>query len=253
MAKAILGTDYGTVVFTPGGAGVGTVVISNVQGFSPSDVWAILNETRGVIIYNPASSATNGTWSSVTSTGGTLTLSFSTTGHNAADVLLPIHNTGGSQSANANGWTAENVKIKSDEGNGSDNDAVKTSDVLPVEGYNMLFNRTSGAWDRGSGSQYQGADQNLVGDGGGYLQSMAYFLGILARAAPFLSAAGNVPFELKANSAGNITQNLTQVGTQSVTTGPGPSSPNGNQRVALSTDSFYILPPIQVSQFILCS
>ena len=253
MAKAILGADYGTVVFTPGSGGAGTVVFSNVQGFSPSDVLAVLNETRGVIIYNPASTTANGTWSAISSTGGTLTLALNTTGYSGGDVLLPIHNTGGSQSSNSNGWTAENVKIKSDEGNAVDDDAPKTSDVLPTEAYGMLLNDATQKWDRARGDKINGQGHNLMGDGGGYMQSIAYYLAIIARAAPFLSATGNVPFELKVNSAGNLAGNVMQLNGQTITTGPGPSSPNGNQRVALSQDSFYPLPPSQVSQYISCT
>lgn len=89
--KQILGLDIGTVTFTPGGAGVGTIVIAGMAGFSPSRLLYVTNVTRKTLIYAAEKSGAAGAWSSVTSVGGTLTLDFNTTGHNSADVLRAIY------------------------------------------------------------------------------------------------------------------------------------------------------------------
>jgi lysophospholipase L1-like esterase len=86
-----LGFDQGVVTFTPGGAGAGTVVISDVMRFNPSRLLAITNVTRKTLIYAAEATGKAGAWSSVNLYGGTLTLELSTTGHNAGDLLRCIY------------------------------------------------------------------------------------------------------------------------------------------------------------------
>lgn len=66
--------------FTPGAAGVGTLNLSGISGFSIKRLVAVVNITRGVVIYSPVNPATN-----VAST--TLTLGVDTSTHNSGDTL----------------------------------------------------------------------------------------------------------------------------------------------------------------------
>lgn len=76
--------------FTPGGAGAGTLNFSGYSGFSLRNLLAVINETRGVIIYCPADGAAKG-YSSFNSGTSTITLSADTTGHSAGDVLSCVY------------------------------------------------------------------------------------------------------------------------------------------------------------------
>lgn len=88
--KQILGLDVGTVTFTPS-PGANTLVFAGITGFNPSRLLAVSNVTRKTLIYAAEASGKGGAWSAVTTTGGTLTLDFDTTGYNAADVLRAIY------------------------------------------------------------------------------------------------------------------------------------------------------------------
>lgn len=78
MAQNFISPSY---TFTPGAAGVGTLNLSGITGFSIKRLIAVVNVTRGVVIYSPVNPATN-----VAST--TLTLGVDTSTHNAADNLI---------------------------------------------------------------------------------------------------------------------------------------------------------------------
>lgn len=73
--------------FTPGASGVGTVNLSGISGFDVKYLAAIINQTRGVIIYSTADTTKRFT----NVTGTTITLFADTTGQNAADVLQVIY------------------------------------------------------------------------------------------------------------------------------------------------------------------
>ena len=91
MSRKLLGLDVGTVTFTPGIAGAGTLVFAGITGFNPARLMAVTNITRDAILYIPEIAAKGGAWSALSSTGGTLTLTVATTGQNAADVLRCIY------------------------------------------------------------------------------------------------------------------------------------------------------------------
>jgi hypothetical protein len=94
--KQILGIDTGSVTFTPGAAGAGTVVIAGMTGFAPSRLLAITNVTRKALLYvAEGGSGLAGAWSSVTAAGGTLTLDISTSGYSAGDVLRCLYEPNG--------------------------------------------------------------------------------------------------------------------------------------------------------------
>ena len=73
--------------FTPGAAGVGTVNLSGIAGFDAKYLIAIINQTRGVVIYSTGSQTNK--YSSIS--GSTLTLGVDTTGHSAGDVLQVVY------------------------------------------------------------------------------------------------------------------------------------------------------------------
>jgi hypothetical protein len=76
-----------TYTFTPGASGVGTLDLSGVASFDPKRLVAVINQTRGVVIYATGSAATRYT----AIAGSTLTLNVDTSTHNAADVLQVIY------------------------------------------------------------------------------------------------------------------------------------------------------------------
>jgi len=73
--------------FTPGASGVGTVNLSGISGFNVKYLVAIINQTRGVVIYSTGDTATRYTNLS----GTTLTLNVDTSTHNSGDVLQVIY------------------------------------------------------------------------------------------------------------------------------------------------------------------
>lgn len=89
--KMNLGIDSGFVTFAPGGAGVGTLTFSGLQGFAPARLLAVTNVTRKALVYAAEVSGKGGAWSYTDMTGGVLTLEVSTTGHDAADELRCIY------------------------------------------------------------------------------------------------------------------------------------------------------------------
>jgi hypothetical protein len=73
--------------FTPGTSGVGTVTL-NINNFDSKRLVAIINQTRGVVIYSTGSVDLR--YSSIS--GNTLTLFFDTSAQNANDILQVIYN-----------------------------------------------------------------------------------------------------------------------------------------------------------------
>jgi hypothetical protein len=73
--------------FTPGASGVGTVNLSGISGFDVKYLVAVINQTRGVVIYSTGDTATRYTNLS----GTTLTLNVDTSTHNSGDVLQVIY------------------------------------------------------------------------------------------------------------------------------------------------------------------
>lgn len=76
-----------TYTFTPGASGVGTVNLSGIASFDIKRLAAIINQTRGMVIYATGASATRYTALS----GTTLTLFADTSTHDAADQLQVIY------------------------------------------------------------------------------------------------------------------------------------------------------------------
>jgi len=76
-----------TYTFTPGASGVGTLDLSGVAAFDIRRLVAVINQTRGVVIYATGSAATRYT----AIAGSVLTLNVDTATHNAADVLQVIY------------------------------------------------------------------------------------------------------------------------------------------------------------------
>ena len=73
--------------FTPGASGVGTVDLSGILGFNIKYLAAIINQTRGVVIY-----ATGDVTRRYTNlVGTTLTLFFDTSSHNSGDTLQVMY------------------------------------------------------------------------------------------------------------------------------------------------------------------
>ena len=73
--------------FTPGASGVGTVNLSGITDFDPRRLVAVINQTRGVVIYS-----TGGTATRYTAISGTLlTLNVDTSTHSAGDALQVIY------------------------------------------------------------------------------------------------------------------------------------------------------------------
>lgn len=76
-----------TYTFTPGLSGVGTVDLSGIASFNKKSLIAIINQTKGIIIYSTASTTLR-----YTSVVGTLvTLFFDTSTMSAGDTLQVIY------------------------------------------------------------------------------------------------------------------------------------------------------------------
>jgi len=73
--------------FTPGASGVGTVNLSGISGFNVKYLVAVINQTRGVVIYSTGDTSTRYT----NLAGTTLTLNVDTSTHNSGDVLQVIY------------------------------------------------------------------------------------------------------------------------------------------------------------------
>lgn len=73
--------------FTPAGAGVGTVTL-RITNFDVRRLVAIINQTRGVVIYSTAD--TNNRFTNLN--GSTLTLNADTSTHASSDILQVIYN-----------------------------------------------------------------------------------------------------------------------------------------------------------------
>ena len=76
-----------TYTFTPGASGVGTVNLSGIAGFNIKYLVAVINQTRGVIIYSTANASLRFT----NVTGTTVTLFADTSDHSSGDVLQVIY------------------------------------------------------------------------------------------------------------------------------------------------------------------
>ena len=73
--------------FTPGASGVGTVNLSGISGFDIKYLVAIINQTRGIVIYATGDTATRYT----NVAGTTVTLNYDTSAQSGADVLQVIY------------------------------------------------------------------------------------------------------------------------------------------------------------------
>ena len=73
--------------FTPAGSGVGTVTL-DTEKFDVRRLVAIINQTRGVVIYSTAD--TNNRFTNLN--GSTLTLNVDTSTHASSDILQVIYN-----------------------------------------------------------------------------------------------------------------------------------------------------------------
>lgn len=82
--KSFIAPSY---TFTPGASGVGTVNLSGISGFNIKYLVAVINQTRGVVIYSTGDAATRYT----NLAGTTLTLNFDTSTHNSGDTLQVIY------------------------------------------------------------------------------------------------------------------------------------------------------------------
>jgi hypothetical protein len=82
--KDFLPTTY---TFTPGTSGVGTVTL-DIPNFDPKRLVAIINQTRGIVIYSTGSVDLR--YSSISA--NTLTLFFDTSAQNANDILQVVYN-----------------------------------------------------------------------------------------------------------------------------------------------------------------
>lgn len=73
--------------FTPGASGVGTLDLFGIADFDARKLVAVINQTRGVVIYSTGGAATR-----YTALNGTLlTLNVDTSTHSAGDVLQVIY------------------------------------------------------------------------------------------------------------------------------------------------------------------
>ena len=73
--------------FTPGASGVGTLDLFGIADFNARKLVAVINQTRGVVIYS-----TGGTATRYTAISGTLlTLNVDTSTHNSGDALQVIY------------------------------------------------------------------------------------------------------------------------------------------------------------------
>lgn len=82
--KDFLPTSY---TFTPGASGVGTISLA-IANFDPKRLVAIINQTRGAVIYATGSTDTRYTAIS----GNLLTLNVDTSTHSASDTIQVIYN-----------------------------------------------------------------------------------------------------------------------------------------------------------------
>ena len=73
--------------FTPGASGVGTLNLSGIPDFNARQLVAIINQTRGVVLYATGSTATRYT----ALAGKTLTLNVDTSTHSSGDALQVIY------------------------------------------------------------------------------------------------------------------------------------------------------------------
>lgn len=73
--------------FTPGQSGVGTIDLNGIPNFNIKKLVAIINMTRGVIIYSTADASNR--YTNISST--TLTLNVDTSSHNSNDILQVIY------------------------------------------------------------------------------------------------------------------------------------------------------------------
>jgi hypothetical protein len=73
--------------FTPGASGVGTLTLTGIEEFNARQLVAVINQTRGAVIYATGGAATRYT----SLTGNTLTLNVDTSTHSAGDVLQVIY------------------------------------------------------------------------------------------------------------------------------------------------------------------
>jgi hypothetical protein len=76
-----------TYTFTPGASGVGTLDLSSISGFDIKRLIAVINQTRGELIYSTGSPSLK--YTSVAS--GVITLNADTSTHNSADKLQVIY------------------------------------------------------------------------------------------------------------------------------------------------------------------
>ena len=76
-----------TYTFTPGASGVGTVNLSGIASFDIKYLLAIINQTRGVVIYSTGDTASRYT----ALAGTTLTLNVDTSTHSSGDVLQVVY------------------------------------------------------------------------------------------------------------------------------------------------------------------
>ena len=83
MSKAFVTPAY---TFTPGASGVGTVALTGLADFDIKRLVAVINQTRGVVIYATGSAATRYT----ALAGSALTLNVDTSTHISGDVLQVI-------------------------------------------------------------------------------------------------------------------------------------------------------------------
>lgn len=82
--KAFITPAY---TFTPGASGVGTINLSGITGFDIKKLAAVINQTRGIVIYSTASEALKYT----ALAGSTLTLFLDTAAHASTDVLQVVY------------------------------------------------------------------------------------------------------------------------------------------------------------------
>jgi hypothetical protein len=87
MSKAFITPSY---TFTPGASGVGTVNLSGITSFDVKKLVAVINQTRGVVIYSTASTSAKFTAVS----GTTVTLNYDTSTHASGDRLQVIYDEG---------------------------------------------------------------------------------------------------------------------------------------------------------------
>jgi hypothetical protein len=73
--------------FSPGASGVGTLTLSGIEEFNARQLVAVINQTRGVVIYATGGAATRYT----ALAGNTLTLNVDTSTHSAGDALQIIY------------------------------------------------------------------------------------------------------------------------------------------------------------------